>query len=245
VKPASPRCGKALCIANCGAIPTELVEAELFGHEKGAFTGAMQPRSGYFEDADGRTLFLDEIGELPLPAQVKFLRTLQKYPLHPPTTAQSTHSARPRALSGDPKSIEDLPGFPAQALGNMRNLAERSFTIIWNAEFGGRKIPSHAYSYWRQKGVNGVERFESLSVPGELRSQCRVLQLLTGAEQQIDRHAKYISRRTYHLLNSIVGYGHYGQHTDGENVALGTALAAIITSLELAARLTEEQVSAR
>jgi DNA-binding NtrC family response regulator len=73
----SPRREKRLRVVNCGAIPTELVEAELFGHEKGAFTGATQARAGYFEDADGGTLFLDEIGELPLTAQVKLLRILQ------------------------------------------------------------------------------------------------------------------------------------------------------------------------
>src|SRR5260221_75947 len=54
---------------NCGAIPAELVESELFGHERGAFTGAVARRHGLFEEADGGTLFLDEIGELPLPLQ--------------------------------------------------------------------------------------------------------------------------------------------------------------------------------
>jgi transcriptional regulator with GAF, ATPase, and Fis domain len=75
---ASPRRDKPLRIVNCGAIPAELVESELFGHEKGAFTGALQTRSGYFEEADRGTLFLDEIGELPLTAQVKLLRVLQE-----------------------------------------------------------------------------------------------------------------------------------------------------------------------
>lgn len=74
----SPRRDKAFIPVNCGAIPAELVESELFGHDKGAFTGATQPRKGYFQAADGGTLFLDEIGELPAHAQVKLLRAVQE-----------------------------------------------------------------------------------------------------------------------------------------------------------------------
>jgi transcriptional regulator with GAF, ATPase, and Fis domain len=62
---------------NCGAIPPELIDSELFGHERGSFTGAVGTRKGWFERADGGTLFLDEIGELPLAAQVRLLRVLQ------------------------------------------------------------------------------------------------------------------------------------------------------------------------
>jgi transcriptional regulator with GAF, ATPase, and Fis domain len=62
---------------NCGAIPAELIDSQLFGHEKGSFTGAVDTRQGWFERADGGTLFLDEIGELPLAAQVRLLRVLQ------------------------------------------------------------------------------------------------------------------------------------------------------------------------
>jgi transcriptional regulator with PAS, ATPase and Fis domain len=75
---ASTRADKPFIAVNCGAIPDELVEAELFGHEKGAFTGATQARKGYFESASGGTLFLDELGELPGPAQVKLLRVVQE-----------------------------------------------------------------------------------------------------------------------------------------------------------------------
>ena len=73
----SPRAGNALVKINCGAIPRNLVEAELFGFERGAFTGAERAKPGRFELADGGTLFLDEIGELPLEIQVKLLRVLQ------------------------------------------------------------------------------------------------------------------------------------------------------------------------
>jgi transcriptional regulator with GAF, ATPase, and Fis domain len=62
---------------NCGAVPSELIDSYLFGHERGAFTGAMERRKGWFESANGGTLLLDEIGELPLAAQVRFLRVLQ------------------------------------------------------------------------------------------------------------------------------------------------------------------------
>lgn len=75
----SPRRDKPFVKINCAAIPETLFEAELFGHEKGAFTGASQQRIGRFEQANGGTLFLDEIGDLPLPVQVKLLRVLQEH----------------------------------------------------------------------------------------------------------------------------------------------------------------------
>jgi len=74
----SPRREKPLVKLNCGALPEGLIESELFGHEKGAFTGATQQRKGRFELADGGTIFLDEISEMPPATQVKFLRVLQE-----------------------------------------------------------------------------------------------------------------------------------------------------------------------
>ena len=73
----SPRKHALYIAVNCGAIPEGTIDSELFGHEKGAFTGATTTRSGYFEVADGGTIFLDEVGELPLATQVRLLRILE------------------------------------------------------------------------------------------------------------------------------------------------------------------------
>jgi Nif-specific regulatory protein len=79
----SNRSQKAFFAINCGAIPENLIESELFGHERGAFTGAHQKKTGLFERADGGTVFLDEIGEMPLKLQVKLLRVLQEAEFSP------------------------------------------------------------------------------------------------------------------------------------------------------------------
>jgi transcriptional regulator with GAF, ATPase, and Fis domain len=92
---------------NCGAIPPELVDSELFGHERGAFTGAIAVRKGWFERADGGTLFLDEIGELPAAAQVRLLRVLQDGSIQR-VGGQDTHTVDVRIVAATHRDLTAL-----------------------------------------------------------------------------------------------------------------------------------------
>ncbi|MCM2322174.1 MAG: sigma-54 dependent transcriptional regulator [Oligoflexia bacterium] len=103
----SPRAARPLVIVNCGAIPSELLEAELFGYLKGAFTGATQNRQGRFELANGGTLFLDEVGDLPLHLQVKLLRALQTRQFEP-VGSSKTIEVDVRIIAATNRDLEDL-----------------------------------------------------------------------------------------------------------------------------------------
>ncbi len=92
---------------NCGAIPAELLESELFGHEKGAFTGAITSRAGRFELANGGTLFLDEIGDMPLPMKVKLLRVLQERTFER-VGSNKTQNADVRIIAATHKNLEQM-----------------------------------------------------------------------------------------------------------------------------------------
>ncbi|HJY65059.1 MAG TPA: sigma-54 dependent transcriptional regulator [Ignavibacteria bacterium] len=103
----SKRAGKPFITVNCGAIPEGLIESELFGHVKGSFTGAIETRKGYFEAAGGGTIFLDEIGELPLATQVKFLRVIETGEFMK-VGSTKTERVDVRIIAATNKSLENL-----------------------------------------------------------------------------------------------------------------------------------------
>jgi two-component system response regulator GlrR len=103
---ASPRCVKPFVAINCGAIPEQLLESELFGHMKGSFTGAARDYKGLFQAAEGGTVFLDEIGDMPLPLQVKLLRVLQDKEIRPIGTTQ-TIAVDVRIISATHRNLEE------------------------------------------------------------------------------------------------------------------------------------------
>ena len=103
---ASNRSDKPIVAVNCGAIPEGILESELFGHQRGAFTGAVESRKGYFEIADGGTLFLDEIGDMPLPTQVKLLRVIETGEFMR-VGSSSTQTSDVRVIAASNKLLEE------------------------------------------------------------------------------------------------------------------------------------------
>ncbi len=103
----SGRSSKPLVIVNAGAIPEGLIESELFGHEKGSFTGAYSDRKGYFEEADEGTIFLDEIGEMPLNTQVKLLRVLEQKEFQRVGSA-NTRTLNVRIIAATNRNLKEL-----------------------------------------------------------------------------------------------------------------------------------------
>jgi two-component system NtrC family response regulator len=171
----SPRVDREFVTVNCGAIPADLIESELFGHVRGAFTGAIRDRKGKFQLADGGTVLLDEVGELAIELQVKLLRVLQERVIEP-VGSESPRPVDVRVVGATNVNLERrvAEGRFRQDLFYRLNvipirvpsLAERSDDIpILAREFVSRAAPD------RQVTIAGplMERFRRYSWPGNVR----------------------------------------------------------------------------
>jgi len=174
----SKRMGQPFIAVNCGAIPENLVESTLFGHEKGSFTGAINKAPGKFLEADGGTIFLDEIGELPLAAQVKLLRALQEGEVEPVGAARPVPinvriiSATNRDLRRDVKDgrfREDLY-FRLNVIHiNLPSLRARTSDIPAIAEFVMTQFCSAHQMGSRKMTAAAIDKLRQYDWPGNVR----------------------------------------------------------------------------
>ena len=197
---ASRRQGKPLIKVNCAAVPAALIESEFFGHERGAFTGATAKRDGRFTLADGGTIFLDEVGELPIELQGKLLRVLQEGEFEPVGSSRTRKvdvrvvAATNRDLSratADGKFREDLfyrlSVFPV----TLPPLRERGDDVVLLAEEFARQFAARAGRKLAPLSPEAVVRLRSYSWPGNVRELQNVIEraVITarGGQLNLDR----------------------------------------------------------
>ncbi len=231
----SNRSSRAFIRVNCAAIPPSLIASELFGHEKGAFTGALQRRLGRFESADGGTIFLDEIGELPPETQVALLRVLQERELE---RVGSSHSlvVDVRVLAATNRDLE-----AAVAHGDFREdlyyrlnvfpiripaLRERTEDIPMLVRYLVERYATKARKRIRHIGKNTMELFQAYDWPGNIRELQNVIEravvLCDGETFAIDdswlkRKPHPLSKRAAHEVTTLA---------DGQKELIEAALAA-------------------
>ncbi|KAA5922221.1 two-component system response regulator GlrR [Pantoea sp. Bo_2] len=182
---ASPRNGKPFVAINCGALPEQLLESELFGHAKGAFTGAVSARDGLFKTAGGGTLFLDEIGDMPQPLQVKLLRVLQERKVRPLGSdhdieidvriISATHRDLPKAMEKK-EFREDL--FYRLNVVNLKipALHQRTEDIPLLANHLLRQAAERHKPQIRSFSVDAMKRLIAASWPGNVRQLVNVIE---------------------------------------------------------------------
>ncbi|MEW5288318.1 MULTISPECIES: two-component system response regulator GlrR [Erwinia] len=182
---ASPRAGNAFIAINCGALPEQLLESELFGHAKGAFTGAVSNREGLFQAAEGGTLFLDEIGDMPPTLQVKLLRVLQERKVRPLGSnhdvdinvriLSATHRDLPKAMEKK-EFREDL--FYRLNVVNLKipALHERAEDIPLLANHLLRQAAERHKPFVRSFSTDAMKRLVAASWPGNVRQLVNVIE---------------------------------------------------------------------
>lgn len=215
---ASPRAGNAFIAINCGALPEQLLESELFGHARGAFTGAVSHREGLFQAAEGGTLFLDEIGDMPQALQIKLLRVLQERKVRPLGSnhdqdinvriLSATHRDLPKAMEKK-EFREDL--FYRLNVVNLKipALHERAEDIPLLANHLLKQAAERHKPFVRSFSTDAMKRLMAASWPGNVR------QLVNVIEQCV-------------ALSSapVIGEALVEQALVGENTALPTFVEA-------------------
>ncbi|MFM4151098.1 two-component system response regulator GlrR [Klebsiella quasipneumoniae] len=215
---ASPRHDKPFVAINCGALPEQLLESELFGHARGAFTGAVSNREGLFQAAEGGTLFLDEIGDMPVALQVKLLRVLQERKVRPLGSNRdieinvriisATHRDLPKAMARG-EFREDL--FYRLNVVNLKipPLSERTEDIPLLANHLLRQSADRHKPFVRAFSSDAMKRLMAAKWPGNVR------QLVNVIEQCVA------------LTSSpVIGDALVEQALEGENKALPTFVEA-------------------
>ncbi|WP_154063001.1 two-component system response regulator GlrR [Klebsiella grimontii] len=182
---ASPRRDKPFVAINCGALPEQLLESELFGHARGAFTGAVSNREGLFQAAEGGTLFLDEIGDMPVALQVKLLRVLQERKIRPLGSNRdididvriisATHRDLPKAMARG-EFREDL--FYRLNVVNLKipPLAERTEDIPLLANHLLRQSADRHKPFVRAFSTDAMKRLMAAKWPGNVRQLVNVIE---------------------------------------------------------------------
>lgn len=182
---ASPRAGKPFIAINCGALPEQLLESELFGHAKGAFTGAVSAREGLFQAAEGGTLFLDEIGDMPQTLQVKLLRVLQERKVRPLGSNRdldidvrilsATHRDLPKAMERQ-ELREDLFYRLNVVSLKIPALHERAEDIPLLANHLLRQAAERHKPFVRSFSTDAMKRLMTASWPGNVRQLVNVIE---------------------------------------------------------------------
>ncbi|TNV20142.1 two-component system response regulator GlrR [Buttiauxella sp. B2] len=182
---ASPRSKKAFIAINCGALPEQLLESELFGHSRGAFTGAVSSREGLFQAAEGGTLFLDEIGDMPIPLQVKLLRVLQERKVRPLGSNRdldidvrilsATHRDLPKAMERG-EFREDLFYRLNVVSLKIPALQERAEDVPLLANHLLRQSADRHKPFVRSFSTDAMTRLMAASWPGNVRQLVNVIE---------------------------------------------------------------------
>ncbi|AUX94428.1 two-component system response regulator GlrR [Mixta gaviniae] len=182
---ASPRAGKPFIAINCGALPEQLLESELFGHARGAFTGAVSAREGLFQAAEGGTLFLDEIGDMPPTLQVKLLRVLQERKVRPLGSNRdididvrilsATHRDLPKAMEKQ-EFREDLFYRLNVVSLKIPALHERAEDIPLLANHLLRQSAERHKPFVRSFSTDAMKRLMTASWPGNVRQLVNVIE---------------------------------------------------------------------